>query len=488
MNNKRAVYMLVVFGILFLTLIGYLTYLEIFYAQNYKKSAYNPRNYQIEKNILRGSIYDRNSTLLAYSEKIREEKTEIVNGTEQKFMEERYVRRYPFDNLYSHVIGYVSGDYSNRTLVENEYNESLIEEGVFSRLSPDEKKGKDVQITIDHELQKEAYTSMGAYKGSVVALNPKNGEILAMVSKPDFNPNYDVLNFDTLEDTALFSRAIQMTYPPGSTYKIISAAAALKGGLGDEVYEDSTGQYVIKSADGKDENDFVCQNVNKKPYLTTTLESAFKVSSNVFFCHIGATLSTEAVQDAASDFLIGENLNRKLGFDLPIKSSSFQKGKMTPAERAISSIGQGQTEMTPMHIALMGAAIANDGIMPRPYLVSKVGSVNKIPASNEGIRVVTSDVAQKIKDMMLTVVESGTGTAARINGVKVCGKTGSSENSVTATGLGNSNKTHALFVGFAPYDDPQIAVCVVLEHAGYGGTYAAPIARRVMQKYLNSIY
>ncbi len=487
MNNKRAIYMLVVFGLLFLTLIGYLTYLEVFYAKDYKKSAYNPRNYELEKNILRGSIYDRNSTLLAYSERVKEEKTETVNGTEQKYLEERYVRRYPFNNLYSHVIGYVSGDYSNRTLIENEYNESLIEEGVFSKISGEEKKGKDIYITIDHELQKEANAAIGSYRGSIVALNPKSGEILAMVSKPDFNPNYDVLNFDTLEDTALFSRAIQMTYPPGSTYKIISAAAAINNGLENEIYEDKTGQYVIKSSDGNDKNDFVCQNVNKKPYLTTSLQSAFEVSSNVYFCHIGASLSTDEIQESASEFLIGENLNKSLGFDLPIKSSSFQKGKMTPAERAISSIGQGKTEMTPLHLALVGASIANGGIMPRPYLVSKVGISNKLPSVNEGVRVIGEDVALKIKDMMLNVVESGTGSAAKISGVKVCGKTGSSENTLTGQGGSNTNKTHALFVGFAPYDDPKIAVCVLLEHAGYGGTYAAPIARRIMQKYLSGI-
>ena len=486
MNNKRAIYMLIVFGMLFLTLIGYLTYIEIFYASEYRQSAYNPRNYEIEKTILRGSIYDRNSTLLAYSEKVVEEKVELVNGTEQKMHEERFVRRYPFNNLYSHVIGYVSGDYSNRTLVENECNEELLEEGIFSKITGESKKGKDVYITIDHELQKEANAAMGNFKGAVVALNPKNGEILAMVSKPDFNPNYDMISFDSLEDTALFSRAIQMTYPPGSTYKIITAASAISNGIEDEVYEDNEGTYTIKSDDDNEKNDFVCQNVNKKPYGSTTLKSALEVSSNVYFCHIGATLSTKQVQKTASDFMLDKDINKELGFDLKIKNSHFQKGNMTPAERAISSIGQGQTEMTPIHLALVGATIANDGVMPKPVLVSKVGNSKRLYGENDGVRIVDEDVAQKIKDMMLGVVETGTGTAAKINGVKVCGKTGSSENPLTAQGGDNANKTHALFVGFAPYEDPQIAVCVVLEHAGYGGTYAAPVARRVMQKYLNS--
>lgn len=491
MNNKRAIYLLVVFGLMFLTLIGYITFLEIFHAEDYTDSVYNPRNYELDRKVIRGSVYDRNSVELAYSEKVSEEKTETINGTKKTWTEEKIVRRYPYDNLYSHVIGYVTSDYSSRTLVENQYNSDLLESDILSKIADEvkygEKKGKDVYLTIDHELQKTANEAMGNYDGALVAMNPKTGEILAMVSKPDFNPNPGELNLDELRDTALFSRALQMPYPPGSTFKIITTASALENELETETYNDTNGKFVIESADGKDENDFSCQNVNRKAYGMTDLNKGFKVSSNVYFCHLGATLGTKALQRTAENFLLGRDINKELGFDLPVTDSTFQEGVMTEAERAISAIGQGQTEMTPLHIALMGSAIANDGVMPRPYLVSKVGSDNKISASNSGVQVVDSAIATKLKDMMLEVVESGTGTAARINGIKVCGKTGTSENSVTAKGGKDANKTHALFVGFAPYENPEIAVCVVLEYAGFGGTYAAPIARTVMQKYLNSI-
>ncbi len=489
MNNKRAIYLLVVFGILFLTLIGYLTYLEIFHGEEYRESAYNPRNYEIEKNVLRGSIYDRNSVLLAYSEKTTIEKEETVNGNTQIVKQNKFVRQYPYKNLYSHVIGYVSDDYSNRTLLENAYNADLIDEGLISKISREiknkETKGKDIYLTIDHELQKVANSALGNRKGAVIAMNPKTGEILAMVSKPDFDPSKDTIDIDSLEDTALYSRAIQMTYPPGSVYKIITSVAGIENGLEDEIYEDTDGVYVIESKDGNEKNDFRCQNVNKKAYGTTNLDSAFTVSSNVYFCHIGSTLSTSNVQDTASKFLFNKDIKKELGFDLPVTKSQFQKGKMTEAERAIASIGQGQTEMTPLHMALMASAIANDGVMPEPYIVSKVGISERVGKLNSGIRVTTSETSNKIKDMMLSCVESGTGTAAKITGVKVCGKTGSSENSVTAKGGADSNKTHAVFVGFAPYDDPEICVCVVIEHAGYGGTYAAPVARQVMNKYIN---
>ncbi|MBR2404306.1 MAG: hypothetical protein IKA95_01455, partial [Clostridia bacterium] len=167
MNNKRAIYLLVVFGLLFLTLIGYITYLEIFYAEQFTESAYNPRNYELDRKVIRGSVYDRNGTELAYSEKITEEKSEIIDGTEKKWTEEKIVRRYPFDNLYAHVVGYVSQDYSSRTLIEKEYNSELTESDILSKISGEMKygdiKGKDVHLTIDHELQKAAYQAMGSY-------------------------------------------------------------------------------------------------------------------------------------------------------------------------------------------------------------------------------------------------------------------------------------------------------------------------------------
>lgn len=479
MNKKRAIYLLIVFGIIFLTLIGYLTYLEIFYADEYTSSVYNPRNYELDRKVIRGSVFDRSGIEIAYSEKITEEKSEIVNGTQNIWYEDKIVRKYPFDQLYSHVVGYVTADYSSRTLIENKYNSELLESDILNNIIDEvkygEKRGKDITLTIDHELQKCAYEAMGNYDGALIAMNPKTGEILAMVSKPDFNPNPGKLDLDNLKDTALFSRAIQMPYPPGSTYKIVTSAAVIENGLEEEIYSDTTGKYVI--------NDYSCQNVNKVPYGNTNLESGFRVSSNVYFSHMGVELGTQTIQNIAERFIINKNINSQLGFDLPIESGRFQNGEMTKAERAMASIGQGQTELTPIHIALIGATIANDGVMPRPYLVSKVGIENQIPENNPGKQVIDSSTAQKIKDMMLSVVESGTGTTARINGIKVCGKTGTSENSLTANGGKDSKKTHALFVGFAPYEDPEIVVCAVMEYAGFGSSVAAPASRKVMEKY-----
>jgi len=257
----------------------------------------------------------------------------------------------------------------------------------------------------------------------------------------------------------------------------------IENGLEDEIYEDNTGEFVIKSADGNPRNDYRCKNEDARhAYGETDLDKAFTVSSNVYYAYMGTKLSSDQIQETASKFMF----NRSIDFDLPVKSSVFQSGTMTDAERAISVIGQGKTEATPLHMALIAATVANDGKMPKPHIVSSVksGGIPTYSASVSNIgQIIEKDDAQRIKDMMRSVVEKGTGTAAAIPGINVCGKTGTSENAITAKGGSNSSKTHALFIGFAPYEDPEIAVCVVMEYAGFGGTHAAPAARKVMQKY-----
>lgn len=459
-----------------MTLISYITYIEVHYGKEYINSAYNARNSVKDTSVIRGSIYDRNQNVLAYSEE--------VNG--------KIIRKYPHNNMYAHVIGYVSDDYSNRTLIEEKFNSYLLGGdginkvfNIKNKVTSKKNRGNDIVLTIDHELQRTAYNSMGNFNGSIVALNVKNGEVLAMVSKPDFNPNPEIFakNYHSLSDSALYPRAIQILYPPGSTFKTVTTASIIENSMEDETYDDVNGEFVIESADGDDKNDYRCRNEDARhAYGLTDLKKAFTVSSNVYYAYMGTRLTSQEIQDTARSFMF----NRNIDFDLPVKKSVFQKGTMTDAEKAISVIGQGVTEATPMHMALIAATIANDGVMPRPYIVSsvKAGGISTYKANKTDIgRIISKEDAKKIKDMMLDVVNSGTGRAAAIDGIGVCGKTGTSENAITAKGGADSKKTHALFIGFAPYEDPEIAVCVVMEYAGFGGTYAAPAARNVIQKY-----
>jgi len=480
MINKRAMYLLIVFTMLFVTLIGYITYIEIRYGEEYKSSEYNARNHLRDMEVVRGSVYDRNMNMLAYSEE----------------KNDKMLRVYPYNNLYSHVIGYVSHDYTNRTLLEAKYNSELLGGkglnnviNIGNQLKSEREKGNDLVLTIDHNLQSVANDAMGGYRGAIVAMVPQSGEILAMISKPDYNPNPDVLsqNYESLSDSTLYARAFQVKYPPGSTFKTVTTASIIENGMENETYDDKTGEFVIKSADGNPKNDFRCRNEDAKyAYGITDLTKAYIKSSNVYYTYLATLLSSKQLRSTAEDFMF----NKKIDFDMPVTKSHFQEGDMTEAERAISAIGQGQTEATPLHMALIASTIANNGVMPEPYIVSSIrsGGIATYSASQKDIgRIIPEDMALQIKDMMLGVVEEGTGTNAGIQGIQVCGKTGTSENATTAKGGANSGKTHALFIGFAPYENPQIAVCVVMEEAGFGGNLAAKAARKVMESYLRNI-
>ena len=468
MNNKKVIHMLTFFSVMFLALIVYLTITNVYYSDEYTQSAYNTRNTAQEAKIKRGTITDRNSIVLAYNEKDE-------NG--------RQKRIYPFDNLYSHVIGYSSGQYG-KSLVEKQYNQQLLGKNdmahVFSldRLFDNAAtEGNDLVLTIDHDLQKKAQSLMQKYTGALVAMNPKTGEILAMVSMPDFNPNNDALqqnweSLNTSQNSPFLTRATSGLYPPGSTYKVVTSSVVLESGKQGDVVEDNTGKISIG---GKD-----ISNAGASVYGPTDLHKGFVKSSNVYFAEIGSQIDDSLHQDMAQRFLMNNNFD----FDLPYNKSKFETGRMTPLDCAIASIGQGKTLVTPLHLALICSAVANDGAMPKPYIVSEVQKNGRLISKNTPeiiAQPLSAGISAELKELMYQTVQSGTGTRAQIPGIKVCGKTGTAENEKT---IEDESKTHATFVGFAPYDDPQIAVSIVLEHAGYGGTVAAPIAREVIKQYL----
>ena len=297
-----------------------------------------------------------------------------------------------------------------------------------------------------------------------------------MVSMPDFDPSPDYLseNWEKLtnsQSSTFLTRATMGLYPPGSTYKVITSSLILENGLELEMVSDTDGKIHLGDKD--------ISNDGGKIYGETDLQKGFVKSSNVYYASMGSRIDKKLHDDVAKRFMFGEKTN----FDFPYNKSKFETGS-GELDRAISSIGQGKTLSTPLHLALVASAIANDGYMPKPYIVSKVSDDHKTIYKTSPTNIsqpISSSVAQSIKDLMYETVRSGTGTAAAISGIKVCGKTGTAENEKTNE---DKSKTHATFVGFAPYDDPEIAVSVVLEYAGYGGSVAAPIAREVIREYL----
>ncbi|MBE5039538.1 peptidoglycan D,D-transpeptidase FtsI family protein [Ructibacterium gallinarum] len=454
--NKKIIRVLVVVCVMFLSLVTYLLYFNMFEAEEVATNPYNKRQWEDEKFVKRGTIYDRDGVVLAETE---------VSGDER-------IRKYPQGRLYSHVIGYCSKVYGKSQL-EMKYDKELLGQGDIAISFNELRSGYDLTLTIDNDLQQYAYDQLNGREGAVVALEPTTGKVLAMVSYPDFDPSAESLekNWNAIverEDSPLLARATQGLYPPGSTYKIATAAAAYETGRITETFQDN----------GKFERDGLSvDNYGQAAYGEIDLKRAFEVSSNYAFCTLGYEMGPEKVLEEAERFGVG----KEFGFDIPVEKSEIQYKKMTAQDAALVSIGQGQLLMTPLHVAMMGAAVANGGKMMQPYLVDTISTASGLTLSETKpavlYDVMDAGCAEYLDTLMQGVVANGTGKSCQISGITVAGKTGTAEN--------ETDQDHAWFVGYAPAENPQIAVAVLLEYdGGAGGTNAGPIARNVIRKYL----
>ncbi len=456
-TNKRIIYVLIAISAMFLCLLTYLMYFNMFNAEEVSTNPYNRRQWDDERYTTRGSIYDKDGLVLA--ETVYDE-------------DETAKRVYSQGRLYSHVIGYCSQVYGKSNL-ERAYDSELLGKDDLALFQGDKKKGFDLNLTISNKMQKYAYEQMRGKKGALVALDPKDGAVIAMVSLPDFDPNSASLEKSwngivENEDTPLLARTIQGLYPPGSTYKIVTLASAFENGMQGRVFED-TGAFEIGNVK--------VDNYNKKAYGEITLERAFQLSSNQVFCTVGNEFGSEKVLEISGRFGIG----KEPIFDVPMSKSQIQYKKMNDTDAALVSIGQGQLLVTPMNMAVICSAVANGGNIVRPYVVDTITKNDTIIRRGKRgfmARAIDETCAEYLKEQMVEVVAKGTGTKAQISGVTVAGKTGTAEN--------EKEKDHAWFVGFAPAENPEIAVAVILENrGGSGGDLAAPIARNVMKQYLS---
>jgi len=468
LENKRIIRVLISLCVLFFILIGYLTYFQLFQSNRLASNPYNKRILEAENSTLRGSIYDRNGIVLASSKKTK-------TGS---------VRIYPYDSLYSQVIGYNSRVYG-KSLLEASYNSYLlgisefdIVLGLKTHIGAGKSFGDAVYLSIDHKLQKLGEQLLNGRNGAVVAMDPKTGEILAMVSNPSYNPNDNELSYEwqSLVESSnhpFVPRATQGLYVPGSTYKVVTSAAAIENGLENLTFND-VGKVKI--------NGKWIRNQNQQAHGTLDLKGALTVSSNVVFSQIGVKLGGEKMINIAERF----GLNKSIIFDIPVKRSIFPYVNMGKTDLAAAGMGQGKIMVTPLEMAMITSGIANKGKIMKPVLVKSVLT----SAGEEVISLQTSvlfntmkqGVADKLKIMMQNVVENGTGKNAKIYGIHVAGKTGTAENELTKE---DPNKSHAWFISFAPVENPQIAVAVVIEYGGStGGQLAAPIAQKIMAAYL----
>lgn len=453
-TNKRIIRVLIAISLLFLALVTYLLWFNMFRAKDVYTNSYNKRQWESEQQVQRGEIYSQDGVLLAETE---------IDGDAR-------IRKYPKGRLYSHIIGYCSQVYG-KTQLEMSHDDDLIGKGTISLTLNEIKHGNNLNLTINDELQEYAYEQLDGRDGAIVAMEPTTGQILAMVSLPDFNPETIEKDWPSMmedENSPFLARATQGLYPPGSTYKIVTAAGVYDNGMTTETFDD---EGLFKK------DDVTVYNYNKESFGKLDIKTAFEVSSNYVFCTLGYEMGADAVKAEAEKF----GVNKSFDFDIPVSQSQIQYKKMTDLDGALVSIGQGGLVMTPLHVAMMASAVANDGKMMKPYLVETVTTENGTVIGQTKPSVLYDSIgtacADYIEDMMIGVVEDGTGTGAQISGITVAGKTGTAEN--------ETDKDHAWFVGYAPVENPTICVAVVLENAATsGGKSAVPIAKNIIRKFL----
>ncbi len=459
MTNNRIIKILILLSVMFFSLICYLTYIQTFQREMLVQSPYNKRQWDSEIGTKRGNIMDSNGVLLAETKDS--------------------VRIYPYKGMYAHIIGYNSKTYG-RINLESRYNDVLLGKSRLADIigTSANKYGFDIMLTLDHSIQEYAYNLLGKNNGSVVAVNPKTGQIIAMVSKPDFDPNDEELitKWNDLindENSPFLARATSGLYAPGSTFKLLTALSAVENGL-DGMEFDDKGTVEIGGN--------IFENQKTKSYGKIDLTRGFAVSSNVGFCTLGAELGGSKLLNVAERF----GFNKAIDFDIDAKTSIFPNNIKDDADAAALAIGQGKIQVTPLQMAMVTCGIANDGVVMKPYLVNGVlnqsGEFISETKPNVLYNSATFSHTTQVKDMMIETVKSGTGVNASIWGIDVAGKTGTAENEQM---LFSEGKEHTWFVGFAPADDPQIAVVVMMEYSGgSGGGNCAPLARKIMQKYL----
>jgi penicillin-binding protein A len=474
-------------AVLMLALLLNLNYVQVWKADSYRN---NPNN----NRVLLNEYANPRGQIIVGGAPIAESKA--TND------ELKYLRVYPQGPEYAPVTGYYSQVYGKDGIEDAEDgvlsgdDERLFTSRLADILTGRAAKGGSVALTLNAAAQTAAYTGLGNRKGAVVAIDPSTGAILALATSPSYDPStlsshnttavaaaYRNLNDNPAQP--MDNRALNESYPPGSIFKVVVAAAALKNGStpssvipAPTIYKlPGTASATMQNFDGES-----CGNGK-----TTTLIAALTISCNTAFGGLGVSLGTQAVKDEAALFGIDDQTR-----DIPLTVARSTTGPIIDdAALAQSSIGQRDVQVTPMEGAMMAAAVANNGSLMKPYLVAQEIapdlSVLTSTKPSQMSEVLNPTLDQQLQAMMINVVAKGTGTKAQIAGEQVGGKTGTADNSDST---GKALAPHAWFIGFALDADHPIAIAVFLQNAGVtgsesaGGEAAAPLAKNVMQAYL----
>ena len=472
--GNRLTLLVTFFTLLFAALIANLTYIQVIKASYYQQLPNNNHTIARSAYVQRGAILTSDGVTLAESLK-------QADGT--------YVRTYPQGSLAAHTVGYVSTQYG-ATGVEASMNDSLTGHADYSNwqnalysLAGVNQPGNSVVLTINSQIQQAAEEALEGHVGSIVVLDPTTGAVLAKASSPTFSYN-DISTILSTGDSSgeLVDRSCASLYTPGSTFKVVTLAAAIDSGTATlDSSIDAPARISIGGAD--------VTNVAGEDFGTTTLRNAFTHSSNTAFGQLAVNVGASTLVDYAKAFGYGTTL----GQDFHVTASLMpDASEMTEWETAWAGAGQpvGQhsspagPQTTVMQNAVVAAAIANNGVVMSPYLVDHVLSPEGVTITTTKPRslgqAVTAETAQQVKETMLDVVQNGTGMAAQVYGARVAGKTGTAE---VANGQINST-----FIGFAPYDNPTLAISICVEGSDNDNVsgLAARLAGQVLSKSLNA--
>lgn len=465
-RNREFLVVMYLFLALFLAMMAYFVYFQIVKSETFINSPYNSLQDLFSKRVVRGDIVSADGKVLAATNVAKD-------GSE--------TREYPYGRVFAHVVGYAE---NGKAGLENQENFSLLRSHEFflkqmgNDIAGNKSAGDRVVTTLDTQIQQTAYDALGSYEGAVIVMEPKTGKILAMVSKPDYDPNTIKQDWETVssdESTALFNRATQGKYAPGSVFKIFTTLEYYREN--PKKYKDYT--YFCNSSITVEGQTIHC--AGNRSHGNENLQSSFANSCNASYANLSLQLDRKRFQATCDSMLFNSNLPIRLESS---KSSFSLSDKDSSAMTMETGIGQGKTLVSPLHMLLVSAAIDNKGTVMTPYLVDHVENAAKDTISTNEPSVYDTILSEKeaklLKNYMRSVVTEGTGGKLAGQSYEAYGKTGTAQISDT------SSQTNAWFCGFAKkkgYED--IAVAVIVEKSGGGSTYAVPVAKKIFDVYFN---
>lgn len=454
---------------LFLCTMGYFAYFLMVKSEDFINNPYNTRQETFAETVVRGKILAADGEVLA--------ETKVDS-------EGKETRVYPYDTMFSHIVGYSTEKYG-RAGIESWANFNLLRSNTnflqktVDEVTEEKSIGDNVVTTLNPLLQEIAFRALGDYKGAVIVMEPATGKLLAVASKPAFDPNTIAENWDTIVadeygESVLVNRATQGLYPPGSTFKILTTLAYVREHPEDYEAYSYTCSGQIQEGNSK----LSC--FSGEVHGTVNLKQSFSESCNTSFANIGLNIDKEDFAKTCNDLLFNQALPVE---KMDSSKSSFVLNKdSSTSEIMESAIGQGQTLVTPLHMLMITSAVANDGVLMKPYVIDHTetydGTTVKTYRPQAYGNLMTEAEASLLQDYMSEVVESGTGTKLKGMSYTAAGKTGSAE-------FGKiKGQSHAWFVGYASREDKEdIAVAVIVEGAGIGSAYAVPVAKEVFDTY-----